>query len=134
MIRTILAAGFAITSVHAASPTVEAKDGNIILHLATGEAKTITTSGKDATPVLSPDGKWIVFARSVPGQSQQYDLVFHPIMPGRTYVVKSQTSFSDGGWTGLGSSTTSNAGNIRTVRHLNATESKRFYRVEITVD
>ena len=33
-----------------------------------------------------------------------------------------------------GEATTSYAGNVRTVRHLNATESKRFYRVEITVD
>ena len=33
-----------------------------------GESKTLTTSGRDSEPVLSPDGKWIVFVRTIPGK------------------------------------------------------------------
>ncbi|RYD63548.1 MAG: hypothetical protein EOP83_11920 [Verrucomicrobiaceae bacterium] len=69
MIRTIIAAAcIAISSADAASPTVESKDGNIIFHTVQGDTKTLTTSGKDSAPVLSPDGKWIVFTRAIPGK------------------------------------------------------------------
>ena len=61
------AAWINLSCVHAAEPVVEAKDGNIVLRTAEGEAKTLTKSGKDSAPVLSPDGKWIVFVRAVPG-------------------------------------------------------------------
>jgi hypothetical protein len=47
---------------------VEAKDGNIVLRTVEGVAKTLTKSGRDSGPVISPDGKWIVFLRGVPGK------------------------------------------------------------------
>ena len=60
--------GLAGAWAQAAAPAVEVKDGNIVLRTAAGEAKTLTTSGKDSAPVISPDGKWIVFVRAVPGK------------------------------------------------------------------
>jgi len=71
MIRCILAAGWigiACTPATAAAPAVEAKDGNIVLRTVEGVAKTLTKSGRDSGPVISPDGKWIVFLRGVPGK------------------------------------------------------------------
>jgi len=53
----------------AAEPIVEAKDGNIFLRSSEGEAKQLTTSGRDSAPVLSPDGRWIVFVRALPGKT-----------------------------------------------------------------
>lgn len=47
----------------AAAHTVSAVDGRIVL-----EGRPVTTGGRDADPVLSPDGKRIVFSRSVPGR------------------------------------------------------------------
>ncbi|MEK7951777.1 TolB family protein [Luteolibacter soli] len=79
MIRIITAmACLAISSTLAADPSVEAKDGNILLHTDSGETKTLTTSGKDTAPVLSTDGNWIVFIRATAGKkiptgSGEYD-------------------------------------------------------------
>ena len=61
-------AAMAIPSVWSAEPKVEAKDGNIFLRADEGEAKQLTTSGRDSAPVLSPDRRWVVFIRGVPGR------------------------------------------------------------------
>lgn len=53
----------------AAEPVVEAKDGNIFLRSSDGTAKQLTQSGLDSAPVLSPDGRWIVFVRALPGKT-----------------------------------------------------------------
>lgn len=53
----------------AAEPVVEAKDGNILLRSGDGGAKQLTQSGRDSAPVLSPDRRWIVFVRAVPGKT-----------------------------------------------------------------
>ena len=52
----------------AAQPIVEATSGNIFLRSQTGKATQLTASGRDSTPVLSPDRRWIVFVRAVPGK------------------------------------------------------------------
>lgn len=44
------------------------RNGNIYLLSGAGEPKALTSSGQDAEPVLSPDGKWIVFVRALPGK------------------------------------------------------------------
>ena len=36
---------------------------------ADGVAKQMTQSGRDSAPVLSPDGRWIIFVRAVPGKT-----------------------------------------------------------------
>jgi hypothetical protein len=53
----------------AAESAVEAKDGNVFLRSGNGGAKQLTQSGRDSAPVLSPDGRWIVFVRAVPGKT-----------------------------------------------------------------
>ncbi len=42
------------------------KDGNIFLALADGQTRQVTSSGKDFSPDLSPDGKLVVFIRDTP--------------------------------------------------------------------
>jgi hypothetical protein len=47
---------------------VSVQNGNICISNVGGKVKTLTSSGHDSEPVLSPDGKWIVFVRTVPGK------------------------------------------------------------------
>ena len=61
----IASVGVALQLVSAAEPTVEAKGGNIFFQPQHGEAKQLTTLGRDSAPVLSPDGRWIVFVRKL---------------------------------------------------------------------
>ena len=46
--------------------SVSVKDGNIQFTNKTGQTTTLTSSGHDSDPSLSPDGKTIVFARATP--------------------------------------------------------------------
>jgi dipeptidyl aminopeptidase/acylaminoacyl peptidase len=62
-------AGCFIQFASAAEPAVETKDGNIFLRSGDGSAKQLTQSGRDSAPVISPDGRWIVFVRAVPGKT-----------------------------------------------------------------
>jgi dipeptidyl aminopeptidase/acylaminoacyl peptidase len=48
---------------------VSAQSGNICISNANAEAKALTSSGHDSEPALSPDGKWIVFVRTIPGKN-----------------------------------------------------------------
>jgi hypothetical protein len=64
----VASVGVALQLANATEPTVEAKGGNIFLHSQHGEAKQLTTFGRDSAPVLSPDGRWIVFVRALPGK------------------------------------------------------------------
>jgi dipeptidyl aminopeptidase/acylaminoacyl peptidase len=47
---------------------VSIRDGNVVIGTPSGE-KTLTNSGHDSEPVLSPDGKWIVFVRTIPNKN-----------------------------------------------------------------
>ncbi|TKC99962.1 PD40 domain-containing protein [Polyangium fumosum] len=47
-----------------ARPGVEAHEGHIYLCAQDGSARKLTDSGKDKSPALSPDGKWVVFVRA----------------------------------------------------------------------
>ena len=44
------------------------KDGNIFLTRAGGQTEQLTSSGKDFSPDLSPNGKLVVFIRDTPDQ------------------------------------------------------------------
>ena len=61
--------GALINSAIAAKPAVEVKDGNIFFRTGEGTSKQLTKSGHDSDPLLSPDGKWIVFVRSAPDKT-----------------------------------------------------------------
>lgn len=54
-----------IAQAHAQKVSIQ--NGNVCIVVA-GETKTLTSSGHDSEPVLAPDGKWIVFIRTVPGK------------------------------------------------------------------
>ena len=68
----------------------------------------------------------------VAGQPTRKNLVFSPVVAGRTYTVKARPDLGNGAWTTLTGTTQSNAGTTLTVNDLNATEFMKFYRVEIT--
>jgi len=67
MIRLLLILCFsAVTS--ALSQSVSVKDGNIQFTDKAGQTTALTSSGRDAAPVLAPDGKWVAFVRKVDGK------------------------------------------------------------------
>jgi dipeptidyl aminopeptidase/acylaminoacyl peptidase len=45
------------------------RNGNICMVGSSGEIKELTSSGDDSQPVLSPDGHWVVFVRTLPGKT-----------------------------------------------------------------
>lgn len=47
---------------------ISVQNGNICISTVAGETKTLTNSGHDSTPVVSPDGKYIVFVRTILGK------------------------------------------------------------------
>jgi hypothetical protein len=69
----------------------------------------------------------------VPGQPGQKNVIFNPIVAGRTYAVTAKTSLdSVGGWTAINASAPSDSGPQRTITDLSATGAAKFYHVEIT--
>ena len=69
MRRAASSLAIALLFVHAAAaePVVSARDGNIYVAI-DGAEEQLTSSGRDSTPLLAPDGKWVVFVRSVDGK------------------------------------------------------------------
>jgi hypothetical protein len=68
----------------------------------------------------------------VPGNPGQLNLVFSPIVSGRTYTVKTRPDLATGSWQVLGGTTQTQNGNVRTVTDTAATEPRKFFQVEIT--
>ena len=64
----VVAFALALATAVLAGP-LSVQNGNICFTGPSGEPKPLTTSGTDAQPVLSPDGRWIVFVRTIPGKS-----------------------------------------------------------------
>lgn len=105
-----------------------------------------------AAPLLDPDGdgqnnrfEWIagliptdaasrflLEVEPVPGQPGQKNLVYGPRFEDRSYVVKFSTDLSPGPWGDATVSAPSDDGTERTVTDTAASETKKFYRVEIT--
>ena len=68
VIRFVAICSLAIAFIaEANAQKVWIQNGNVCVSNG-GESKTLTTSGRDSEPVLSPDGKWIVFVRTIPGK------------------------------------------------------------------
>ena len=78
-----------------------------------------------------PASRFSVWVEPVPGQTAQVRVIFFPRLDGRTYTVKASPSLAAGSWAPLGSSSTTDNGNERTVTDLNASGTKRFYTVEV---
>ena len=68
----------------------------------------------------------------VPAQPTQKNLVFSPRFGDRSYVVKFSTDLSPGPWDPATVSVPSDNGTERSVTDTSASETRKFYRVEIT--
>ena len=105
----------------------------------------------NAAPLLDPDGdgqsnafeftagliptnplsRFLVTIAPVPGQAMQKQVVFAPVVAGRSYTVKTSADPAAGSWVALSGGFTSNDGAQRTITDLNASETRKFYTVEI---
>ena len=105
----------------------------------------------NAAPLLDPDGdgqnnafeftagliptdplsRFNLTIAAVPGQPGQKDIVFDPIVVGRTYTVMTSPDLSPGSWDPLVGGNASDDGDHRTVTDSAAIETRKFYTVEI---
>lgn len=53
----------------AAGDTLIVQSGNVCIKDDAGQVKSLTSSGRDAEPIFSPDRRWVVFVRSIPGKT-----------------------------------------------------------------
>lgn len=67
----------------------------------------------------------------VPGEPEQKELVFDPIVDGRIYTVLTSLDLSPGSWNPLIGGIVENDGDHRGVTDPAAVETKKFYTVEI---
>ena len=65
---SVFAIALALIRTAAGEPSVTARDGNIYLRDDAGQERQLTSAGRDANPVLAPDGKWVVFVRTLLGK------------------------------------------------------------------
>ena len=104
-----------------------------------------------AAPLLDPDGddqnnafeytagliptdaqsRFSLSVAPIPGQPGQKDIVFDPIVAGRTYTVMTSPDLSLDSWDPLTGATESDDGDERTVTDPAAGGSRKFYKVEI---
>lgn len=110
-----------------------------------------STNPANAGPLLDPDGdgqnnafefnagidptdaasRFSLSVVPVPGQPGQKDIVFDPIVAGRSYTVMTSPDLSSGSWDPLTDAPESDDGDQRTVTDTSATATKKFYQVEI---
>jgi len=87
-------------------------------------------AGLDPT---DPTSRFAVRIQPVPAQPGQMQIIFAPVVSGRTYAVVNKIRLSDSSWAALtGTAQTDNV-RIRTVTDLNATSSSKYYRVQISM-
>lgn len=93
-------------------------------------------AGLDPTlPASHPEARFVLTAQPVPGQPSQRQLSFHPVVAGRNYRVQFNPTLTPPGlnWSDLtGFTLLPDVGNTRALFDNNATDPRRFYRVEIT--
>lgn len=73
-----------------------------------------------------------VQATFVPGQPNQRRIIFSPRFDDRTYTVQTSLSLLSSSWQTLTTFTVSDAATVRTITDTQATEPRKFYRVQIT--
>lgn len=98
---------------------------------ATGTGQTNLFKYVAGLAPTDPNARFIVRIEPVSGQPAQMKVNFSPRLDGRTYTVKASTSLAAGSWSPLVSMSTTDNGSERTVTDLNATGTKKFYRVDI---
>lgn len=69
----------------------------------------------------------------IPGQPTRKNLVFSPRVPDRIYAIHYKLDFNSSDWEKLDGFSVSDAGPQRTVTDMHATETNKFYRVEISI-
>src|SRR5579859_2985831 len=82
----------------------------------------------------NPNSVFVLQIQSVPGQSSQKNLLFNPVGSGRIYTPQFRTNLVSGSWAklpGIGEPTT-NIDQV-TVTDLGATQTRKFYRIDITL-
>ena len=81
---------------------------------------------------LDASSRFVVRAQAVPSQPTQRQIIFSPIVPGRTYFVLFKDDMTAPTWTPLPNATFTDNGSERTVLDPSAPGPQRFYHVEIT--
>jgi hypothetical protein len=83
---------------------------------------------------LNPlDGsRFTITIAPVPGQSGQKNIIFNPVVAGRTYAVTARSALNGGSWGAINASAPSDSGSQRTITDLSASGATKFYHVEIT--
>lgn len=79
----------------------------------------------------NPLSRFLLTIAAVPGQATQKQVVFEPVVAGRTYTVKTSPDLAAASWITLAASTSSDNGSQRTITDTSATAGKKFYKVEI---
>lgn len=83
---------------------------------------------------VDPASTFHLRIRRLPGQPTLSEIIFSPILPGRSYTVRTNPSLETGAWQSLTGSSTSDNGSERTVTDTAATPSRGFYRVDVVKD
>ena len=86
-------------------------------------------AGLDPT---SPTSRFTFTIQPVPGQSGQKQIVFTPVIAGRTYTVVNKAKLTDASWVALTNTTQSDNGSQRTVTDLSAAGGAKFYEVQVS--
>ena len=69
MKRLLLVLCATVLAVPVFGQAVSVKDGNIQFTDKSDQTTALTSSGRDSSPVLAPDGKWVIFVRKVEGKA-----------------------------------------------------------------
>jgi hypothetical protein len=81
----------------------------------------------------NPASVFVLQIQNVNGQPSRKNLMYNPIVSGRTYTAQFSTDLVGGSYAALGSfSGPMTNGNQATVTDLNATQASKFYRIRIT--
>jgi hypothetical protein len=78
-----------------------------------------------------PQSRFSLSIVPVPGQPGQKQVIFDPIVGGRSYAVMTSPDLTPGSWAPLSGGSVSNDGDQRTVTDPAASETRKFYTVEI---
>ena len=76
--------------------------------------------------------RFVVDIQGVAGQPNQMQLVFYPIVLGRSYTVVTKNKLTDPTWVPLSNYTQADNGQQRTVTDLGFSGGKKFYKVNIS--